>query len=75
MVLELTLVLWYLSVAAVRRLIPIPYFTVNPGQTAMWDSGFLMEGYTWRAFCRREISPNVLERPRPDMHQWIVQIL
>ena len=32
-----------------------------------------MEVYTWRAFCGREISPNVLEGPRPDMHPWIVQ--
>ena len=34
-VFKLTLVLWYLPVAAVRRLIPFPYFTVNPGQTTM----------------------------------------
>ena len=56
------------------------YFTVNPGQTAMWESGFLIEVYTWRAFCGRKISPKcplllfnrgflwtLLEGPRPNM--------
>ena len=28
------------------------YFTVNPGQTAKWESGFFMEVYIWRAFYR-----------------------
>ena len=33
------------------------YFTVNPGQTAIWDSGVLIEVYTYRrAFCKRKIS-------------------
>ena len=36
------------------------HFTVNPGQSAMWDSGFLTEVYTWRALCGRKISPSVL---------------
>ena len=32
------------------------YFTVNPGQTAMWDSGVLIEVYNYRsAFCKRKI--------------------
>ena len=56
------------------------YFTVNPGQIAMWDSGFLMEVYGSyrRAFCQRKIFPNVLSIaiqsrivvnscPRPDI--------
>ena len=56
------------------------YFTVNPGQIAMWDSGFLMEVYSSyrRAFCQRKIFPNVLSIaiqsrilvnscPRPDI--------
>ena len=37
------------------------YFTVNLGQTALWDSGFLMELYSFReTFCERKISPIVL---------------
>ena len=34
------------------------YFTVNPGQIAMWDSsGFLIEVYSYRrAFSERKIS-------------------
>ena len=37
------------------------YFTVNAGQTAMWDSVFLIDIYSYRrAFYKRKISPIVL---------------
>ena len=37
------------------------YFTVNSGQIAMWDSGFLIEVYSYRrAFTERKISLRLL---------------
>ena len=33
------------------------YFTVNPGQTAMWDSGFFIRGLkVWESFLRTQYS-------------------
>ena len=43
------------------------YFTVNPGQTAKWDSGF----FDQRTFCERNIQSRIFvtspRHPRADM--------
>ena len=48
------------------------YFTVNPDQTTLWDSGFLITVYSYRrSFCQRNIQSRIFANsPRQSLGRY-----